>query len=242
MLSFVTDHLLSLFYPQRCGACGRLVEKVGFGVACRECWRSTALFDASDALCPKCGLLLAAAAARSFSTCKDCDKHDYDIARAAGVYEKALAASVLHLKRTPNVPAAVRTGLINAFDRAELPNELTLVPVPLSKQRLIERGFNQASLLARVIARHSGLPVDEYSLVRNHDTPMHRAAMDRKAREATVKNAFSVVRPNLIKGRNILLVDDVMTSGATASYCAKALKKGGAGRVYVLTLARAAKE
>ena len=70
---------------------------------------------------------------------------------------------------------------------------------------------------------------------------MHRAAMDKKAREATVKNAFEVVRPNMIRGRDILLVDDLMTSGSTASQCAKALKKSGACKVTVMTLARAGK-
>jgi predicted amidophosphoribosyltransferase len=63
--------------------------------------------------------------------------------------------------------------------------------------------------------------------------------MDRRARELTVENAFEVTRPNFIKGEKILLIDDVFTSGATGSYCAKALKKKGADRVYVLTLARA---
>jgi predicted amidophosphoribosyltransferase len=63
--------------------------------------------------------------------------------------------------------------------------------------------------------------------------------MDKKARELTVRNAFEVVRPKLINGKNIVLVDDVFTSGATASYCAKVLKKNGASRVNVFTLARA---
>ncbi len=69
---------------------------------------------------------------------------------------------------------------------------------------------------------------------------MHRAAMDKKAREMTVRNAFQITRPKLIADQNILLVDDILTSGSTASHCAKALKKSGASKVNVLTLARAA--
>lgn len=240
MFSLITDPLLSLLYPHSCRSCGRAAENASYGAACRDCWLSTKIFNDRDPLCIKCGVPLAGVGQQASSSCRRCDLHHYDKAWAGGLYEKALAASVLGLKDTPNVPGTARKLLIDAFEQLSMPAEFTIVPVPLSKQRLIERGFNQASLLARVISKHSGRPVDEYSLVRKQDTPMHRAAMDRKARDATVKNAFAVVRPSLIQGRDILLVDDVMTSGATVSYCAKALKKKGAGKVFVLTLARAA--
>jgi ComF family protein len=239
MLSLLTDPLLTLLYPQYCGACGRLVERASDGAACRDCWDSTKIFNYADAVCIKCGTLLGGISIGSYSTCRQCDDHHYDGAHSAGRYEKALAASVLHLKKTPHVPIAARKCLIAAFERAEMPSEFTVIPVPLSKQRLIERGFNQASLLAKVVAKHARRPLDENSLIRKQDTPAHRAAMDRKAREATVRNVFAVIRPNLIGSRNILLVDDLMTSGSTVSYCAKALKKSGAEKVIVLTLARA---
>lgn len=113
------------------------------------------------------------------------------------------------------------------------------MPIPLSKQRMIERGFNQAEVIARSVARNTDIPVDSHSLVRTTHTPMHRAGMDKRARELTVINAFKVVRPNLVRGSRILLVDDVFTSGSTASDCAKTLKKAGAERVKVLTLAQA---
>jgi ComF family protein len=240
MFSFVTDPLLTLLYPQRCRVCDRSVEKSSDGAACRDCWNSTKTFNKLDPLCAKCGGLLVGVSAEAYSTCKQCDEHLYDRTWSAGSYEKALMASVLQLKQTPSVPLAVRKCLIDTFERAEIPLDITIVPVPLSKQRLVERGFNQASLLAAAIAKHSGRPLDEHSLIRKRDTPMHRAAMDRKARETTVRNVFDVVRPNLIKGSKILLVDDLMTSGSTVSYCAKALKKSGAEKVDVLTLARAA--
>jgi ComF family protein len=114
-----------------------------------------------------------------------------------------------------------------------------IIPVPLSKKRLFERGFNQAETIATRVSRVVQIPVDSASLIRKKHTPMHRAAMDKKAREMTVTNAFEVVRPRLIDGRSILLVDDIFTSGATASHCAKALKKKGAANVKVFTLARA---
>lgn len=239
MLRFLIDPLASLFYPQFCGSCGRLVESISLGGACKSCWQAVEIFDNSAALCPKCGLPLASIASRSLSSCKQCIGHYYDTALSVGPYEKALKASVLRLKSVPDVPAAARKALWAAFDRMELPPSVVVIPVPLSKRRILERGFNQAALLAMVVARHANLRFDEFSLARVRDTPIHRAAMDKKARDASVRGNFKVIRPNLILGQDILLVDDVMTSGSTASYCAKALKDSGAGKVSVLTLARA---
>lgn len=239
MLNFLTDPLLTLLYPQYCGSCGDLVDNASDGGACRTCWESTKIFGDSDVLCIKCGMFLAELPVNSESTCKQCEDHDYDFARAAGPYERALAATVLYLKQTPNVPLTAKTYIVEAFERVEMPSEFSVIPVPLSKRRFLERGFNQASLLAKVISSHTGRRFDEHSLARKKDTPMHRAAMDRKAREATVQNVFEVVRPGLIVGQNILLVDDLMTSGSTASQCAKALKQTGAEKVILLTLARA---
>ncbi|MEO8650128.1 MAG: phosphoribosyltransferase family protein [Acidobacteriota bacterium] len=116
-----------------------------------------------------------------------------------------------------------------------------IVPVPLSRKRTLERGFNQALLIARIAAKELGAQVDEFSLIRTLHTPKHRAAMDRKARESTVKNAFEVKRPKLIAGRHILLTDDIFTSGGTSSNCAEVLKKAGAASVTVFTVARAVK-
>ena len=93
--------------------------------------------------------------------------------------------------------------------------------------------------IGKVISDRLGIELDEATLVRRVDTLMHRAGMDRKARGMTVKNAFAVSRPKLIEGKTVLLADDVLTSGETASSCAKILKKCGAARVDVITLARA---
>jgi ComF family protein len=171
--------------------------------------------------------------------CGRCTEHHYDQACAAGVYEKALLASVLELKREPYVSQTASSHLIQAFGRIQIIGEPIIIPVPLSRRRKLERGFNQAVVLAKTVSRHSGLRVDEHSLARTTDTLMHRAAMDSKAREATVAKVFEVVRPGLVQERNILLVDDLLTSGATVSQCARVLKKSGAGKVMVLTLARA---
>jgi ComF family protein len=111
-----------------------------------------------------------------------------------------------------------------------------VIPVPLHKQRLKERGFNQSLLLAREVARVFGLEVDYRSLKRIRPT---RPQVDLKPdeRKKNVKGAFDVKSPERVRGRRVLLVDDVFTTGATVSECARVLKKAGA-EVYVLTLAR----
>lgn len=240
MFSFLTDPLTSLVYPQFCGVCGRIVENASDGAACAECWDDTRIFDALDKVCSKCGIFLVTSVVNDETIlCGSCDEHHYDTAMSAGFYRKALAASILELKRKPIVASRLEKLLVEAFERMQTQSDVTIIPVPLSKKRFHERGFNQASLLAASLAQNVRRPLDDKTLVRERDTPMHRAAMDRMAREATVKNAFAVVRPKLITGRSILLVDDLMTSGATVSQCAKSLKKSGAARVDVLTLARA---
>lgn len=240
MFSFLVDPLASLLYPEFCGHCGAPVENVADGAACSECWSATTLFDDPSKLCPKCGLLLETAARGSSAhLCGLCSEHPYDRALACGVYHKALSASVIHLKKTPVVSSRLVECLERTFEHLAVAEKSIIVPVPLSNERKLQRGFNQAGILAACVSKFSGQPIDEKSLVRIRDTPMHRSAMDRKARESTVKNAFAVVRPKLIEGRSILLVDDLMTSGSTASQCSKVLKKSGAARVDVLSLARA---
>lgn len=237
MLTTLRDSLLSVVFPQECLACAEPVESQANGVACARCWSTTRIFNRPDDLCSKCGQYFGDLTPQR--TCHLCDEHNYDRALAAGVYEKALAVSVIDLKTVPVLSSKATEMFIGAFDRSPFDSTTLIVPVPLSKLRRLERGHNQAEILAKALSDARGIPFDRNSLVRKVDTPMHRAAMDMTAREVTVRNAFEVRRPRLIEGQNILLVDDVFTSGATSSYCAKALKKNGANMVNVLTLARA---
>lgn len=239
MLKAVSDSLFALLYPQPCQNCNNLCEHFAFGVACAECWKKTRVFSGSETLCYKCGAFLSDSAGLFEAFCHRCDEHFYDRAQAAGIYEHGLAASVIHLKTTPQLSKKAKGLFLSAFHNSPFADVTRIIPVPLSRKRRYDRGFNQAVILARILAKDSGLPLDEKILLRKVHTPIHRAAMDRKARDLTVRNAFEIALSASLEGENILLVDDVFTSGATASYCAKALKKKGAGKVYVLTLARA---
>jgi ComF family protein len=239
MLRTLSDSVLSVLYPEECRVCGGEVESLSNGLACSNCWDSTKIFTDGETLCKKCGAFLFGAGAKQ-TKCGKCEEQSFDVAVAVGLYEKALAASVLSLKRTPRLSVRAKSLLAHAVERISGRNADLILPIPLSPRRLHERGFNQAAIIGKVISSRLGIVIDEATLIRKVDTPMHRAGMDRKARGITVKNAFAVSRPKLIQGKNILLVDDVLTSGETVSSCAKVLKKNGAARVDVITLARAA--
>lgn len=238
MIDKISDALLSVIYPQTCHLCEKSVENSADGVVCRECWENTRIFSDTETTCHKCSKFLHENPSNFEAFCRECDSDFYDLARAVGIYENALAASILHLKEEPFISKHLQQLLVSAFEKSPFQETDLIVPVPLSKRRMLERGFNQAAILSQILAKNTGIKLDEQSLVRTIHTPLHRAAMDKKAREQTVKNAFDVKRPRFVEGKNILLVDDVFTSGATVSNCAKILKKFGVLKVNVLTLAR----
>jgi ComF family protein len=240
MFHKIFDALLTLAYPQACQICENSVENLADGVACYSCWEKTRIFFGAETLCRKCGRFLQAKPTNLETFCHLCDEQFYDSALAVGIYEDALAASVLHLKREPFVAKRLQNLFISRFQNSNFQDISLIVPVPLSKKRRLERGFNQAEVLARILAKQTRIKFDEQSLIRKIHTPMHRAAMDNKAREMSVKNAFEVKRPKFVEDEKILLVDDVFTSGATVSNCAKTLKENGARQVCVLTVARTA--
>lgn len=233
------DLLANAFFPQECHVCGALVESLALGVACRRCWCETSLFDGREALCPRCGRYLRRDGPKAVGLCHRCDDHEYDDAVACGIYEGALAFSVLRLKSEPHIPRELETRLCERACRAGLGSADLIVPVPLSERRRKERGFNQAEVIGQCLSRRFGIRMEAGLLSRIKDTPLHRAAMDRKARSATVRKAFEADSRLALDGLHVVLVDDVMTSGATASACAKELKMNGARRISVMTLARA---
>lgn len=111
------------------------------------------------------------------------------------------------------------------------------MPVPLHVQRLREREFNQSALLANPLSHHLGLPLVLGQLMRIRQT-VPQTSLTRKERLTNLREAFAVPQPEKIRGKTILLVDDVMTTGTTIHECANTLLRAGAGQVYAVTLAR----
>ena len=238
----IYDAILTLAYPQPCTLCGNSVEQRKFGIVCEACWKATKIFTGAETICWKCGVP-AVVEAMSFTPdevrCRRCDLQSFTAARAIGLYQGALRESVLLLKRQPHVSQHLEDLLIAAARRAPLNTATRIIPVPLHGKKMKTRGFNQASILAQVLSKSLGLPLDEVSLSRVSGSEKYRAGLDAKGRHDTVAGAFEVRHPRLVADENILLIDDVFTTGATVSACAEALTQACPKTVCVLTIARA---
>ena len=247
LISDVKDGLTALAYPAQCRVCGAMIDHYDDGVACNACWADaeiTPLFD--GALCDKCGHPLAglgisegAASERTASRCGMCGELEFMTARACGAYAGGLEASILFLKSYPHLCRRLRRLIAQTFaaHQAVLAAEV-IVPVPLHPRRQRERGFNQAEIVARVIARYSRLPLATHMLSRSKPTERHRAGLDARDRARSVADAFRVTDRRAVGNASILLIDDLFTTGGTLSAAARTLMDAGARRVSVLTVAR----
>jgi ComF family protein len=233
---------LDFALPPRCPACGLITaDPHRF---CLDCWRSLTFLG--EPCCACCGLPFdyEGAAGGGETLCGRClaEPPRYDRLRAAVGYGEVARRVALKLKYSgrPGVAETLAT-LMARHLRAE-PGAL-LVPVPLHRWRIWKRGYNQSALIAAALGRRSGIACDHHLLQRTRATPPLRG-LGRRERAETVRGAFKVPADarKRLRGRAIILVDDVYTSGATAGACAKALKRGGAARVDVLCWARVLRE
>src|SRR5438045_368575 len=152
----LADAALALLYPRVCAACGaESVEARADSPACAKCWDATRVFEGDETLCWKCGALAHASLPeekRGGVRCRRCETAAFTAARACGLYEGALRAAVLGLKREPFVSARLAGLLAAARAREPLDSATLVVPVPLHAERERERGFNQAAVLGRALS------------------------------------------------------------------------------------------
>jgi ComF family protein len=228
-------YALDFALPPRCPACGTIVS--GEGSFCVGCW-SRLDFLAGPA-CAACGLPLDCNPGEDVR-CAAClaEPPHHDGVRAAVAYGEVARALALKLKHGRRIGMARIIGAHLARAADQEPGAL-LVPVPLHRWRIWRRGFNQSALIATEIARRTGIELRTDLLGRRKATPM-LGGLGRAARKRTLRGAFAVPSDKraALKGRTVLLVDDVYTSGATANGCARVLKRAGAARVVVLCWAR----
>jgi ComF family protein len=168
-------------------------------------------------------------------------------ATSFGAYEGELRELVHLLKYEKILPAAAVLGymLLEAIEKLGLNDAAVLmIPVPLHASKRRERGFNQAAMIARAALKRLGSPQIKLAtglLVRERAT-VSQIGLTRPQRAENVRGAFRVAHPSRVEGRCILLVDDVLTTGTTASECARVLRKAGADKVFVATVARTLKD
>jgi ComF family protein len=247
MRATLVDSLLSLFYPASCLICNSPISRHSDRSLCGRCFEAVAALRLEPPWCPSCGLPLGPfadpLANEAKFLCGRCllEPPPYAGARSFGAYGGALRHVVHALKFRGRQDLACRLAPLveAAFRRSYRADEFDLiVPVPLHRRRLRRRGYNQAALLAQPLGRSLGLKVVEDAVVRVRATAPQVGLSD-AGRRANVRQAFRVGRDAAVVGRRVLLVDDVMTTGATVASAAAALMRSGAVRVSVLTLARA---
>jgi len=233
--------LLDWFYPRHCYHCGAPIEQPRAHILCRTCYRDLTAGRITGGLCATCGLPLEGAQSDEVEcvSCRLQTRH-FDAARAFFPYAGPASSIIKSYKFRGDYflgPRFLRGLLAQGWLPGGIGAPDAVVPVPLHPRRRRERGYDQALLLARVLARHFGCRLACGALVRTRYTS-HQSLLPVTQRWDNVRGAFVAARPGLVEGKRVLLVDDVLTTGMTAEECAKALKKAGAAHVEVLALAR----
>jgi ComF family protein len=231
--------VIDLILPPRCPGCRVIVA--GDGQFCLECWQQLQFI--TSPLCARCGTPFEHDRGPG-AECGQClaVSPRYQTARAALVYGGPARKVLLALKYGDRQHLArVMAPHMARAAVGMLTKDVLLVPVPLHRWRLWWRGFNQAALLAQALAKSSGAELAIDALQRVKPTAISKN-MGRAARARNVRGVFRVQDRNRIRGRCVVLVDDVLTTGATADACARVLRRAGALSVHVLTFARAVRE
>jgi len=229
--------LLDVIYPPRCEACGRLRREL----ICEDC--RNAIEFIRPPVCGVCGVPFDPGA-KAAPLCADCRGHRrmFAMARSAAYYSGPLVEAIWQFKYHCQMALWRPLGRFMAASLESPAASLeagsvdVVCPVPLHESRERERGFNQSELLAEVVAEATGKPLRRL-LVRTRPT-LPQVDLPAKSRAANVRGAFSADLHEVIDGQVVLLIDDLFTTGATMTECARALRRAGAREARVLTLAR----
>lgn len=233
--------LLDVLLPPICHMCHSFIPNADAIHICTICHDRLPLV--MSPLCPICGIPFTGAGLDHF--CGSCLTHPphYDTARAHFLYEGAVRDMIHSFKYNRMTHLRKPLALLTLQGMREFvtdQNPHLIVPVPLHRSRLRERGFNQAVLLGSVLSRQLSLPIRTNVLVRTRPTEP-QIELPAAERRSNVKGAFAVIRQESVVDKRILLLDDVMTTGSTMDECAKELKKAGAATVIAVTVARTAR-
>ncbi len=233
----MTGKLLRIFFPESCPICKNPSTDHEIAPICQGCWGKISPYNGP--LCQICGKPLVSEVS---ITCSECisDKPAFKYARSFGLYEGTLKEAI-NLYKYHGIKRLSRplSHLLLRMNPAPSWWEVDVIlPVPLHKRKLRQREFNQSALLAKYIGRQLGIPVILTCLIKLRDT-LPQVELSGEDRKKNVRGTFGIRNKGLIQGKNLLLMDDVFTTGATVRECCRVLKKAGAGDIYVITLATA---
>lgn len=235
----IIDKLLEVIYPSGiyCISCGSMIDSSRDYALCDDCLNE--FHWVGEKTCAKCGKILEAD--YKHELCYDCREFDHEFDKGfTCVWYGLLERGVLMDYKYRGKPYIGRKLGEIMYDRMELEDVVydLIVPVPMHRRRQIERGYNQAQVMAAEMAKRKGVTCASELLVRTRETAAMKGLGSFDRRE-NLKNAFAVSPKNhyTIRGKAILLVDDIYTTGSTLDACSRVLKDAGASAVYVLTFA-----
>jgi ComF family protein len=223
--------LINIVLPEKCPTCKGSSDEHRTAPFCTQCWSSISLYTGPQ--CNVCGKPLVSPYA---ITCSECIVilPPFTRARFFGTYEGVLRQAIYHLKffgkKRLSRPLA-------HFLAPLVPDDCdTLIPVPIHTNRLRQRQFNQSAMIAKELSKLCGVPMTWDSLLKIKET-RPQVGLHAHQRRENVKGSFGIEKAGAIKNKNVLLIDDVITTGATVRECSQVLKKSGSWKIYVLALA-----
>jgi ComF family protein len=228
-----------IIFPPQCLACTEIINQPSDQVFCSACLEKIRFITGS--LCPICGLPFLDSPAESH-ICGNCldTKPYFTQARAVASFESIIMDTIHKFKYGRNISVGSALGSFMAsfsFPDFDFCEYSLLLPVPLHIKRLRERGFNQSLLLAKEMGNKYKLPVN-FSLLKRCNFTLTQTGLNKAERETNIKGAFIVTDKKKITGENVILIDDVYTTGSTINECAKVLFEAGTQKVAALTLSR----
>lgn len=241
-IAAILHDISTVVFPPQCPGCSEILdspEKIFF---CAKCQDKAHFIQ--GAVCPVCGINFPDSPAESH-LCGDCSDQEpyFSCARAVFSFETVILEAIhrFKYKRDFYVGETLASFMAGfSFPDFSFLQYSLLLPVPLHIKRLRERGFNQSLILARAVGKKRQIPVN-FSILKRHKFTETQTGMNKNERKLNIKGAFEITDERKISGQNIILVDDVYTTGATVNECARVLLKAKANRVAVLTLARVLK-
>ena len=239
MIVEALNDVSDVIFPPKCLGCGEIFHPLTRQVFCPVCKEKIKFI--TDNLCPVCGTTFSDSPAKSH-LCGNCmeNKTYFSCARAVVSYETIILHAIHQFKYGNNISVGALLASFMAdfsFPDVDFTDYSLIIPVPLHIKRLRQRGFNQSLILAQALAKKWQIPVN-FSLLKRHKFTLTQTGLNKTERKQNIKGVFEVSNKKKIAGKNVILVDDVYTTGATINECAKTLIKAGAQKVTVLTLAR----
>jgi len=231
------NSLIDILFPPVCPACKLIVGK--HGSLCVDCWNNIHFIE--EPFCYKCGTPFAYKIGEK-AICASCmqRKTPYLQARSLFKYDENSKSQILALKyHDKTALAPIFADWLTRIASELADKDPLIIPVPLHYYRFVARRYNQAALLAYALGKRTGLKVLPDTLIKKRKTPPQEG-LSRKQREDNLRGAFAIGKNKsaLLKGRSVILIDDVMTTGATIEACCRTLNDAGVRDIYILTIAR----